>query len=116
MKVLICGGRDFVDAGFIHAELDRLHAQYRFDTVIEGDARGVDQIAGEWARARGIDLIKFQADWKNEDRHAALIRNERMLVEGRPDLVIAFPGGSGTSHTCWHAEKLRIPVVKVAQI
>ena len=115
MKVLICGGREFNDAVFIHAELDRLHAQYFFDTVIEGDARGVDRIAGEWARARGVPLVQFPANWKEEGRHAALIRNERMLREGKPDLVIAFPGGSGTSHTCWKAEEARIPVVKVAQ-
>lgn len=115
MKVLICGGRDFNDVDFIHVELDRLHAQYHFNTVIEGDARGVDRIAGEWARATGIHLVEFPANWKEEGRHAALIRNERMLREGKPDLVIAFPGGGGTSHTYWQAEKLGILVVKITQ-
>jgi len=113
LKVLVCGGRDFSDADFIHTELDRLRAQYGFDTIIEGDARGVDRIAGEWARARGVELIEFPANWKDEGRHAALIRNERMLQEGKPDLVIAFPGGGGTSHTCWKAEQAGIKVLKV---
>ena len=27
-----------------------------------------------------------------------MIRNRRMLEEGRPDLVIAFPGGKGTAN------------------
>ena len=115
LKVLVCGGRDFDDTTFIHSELDRLHAQYDFCTVIEGDARGVDRIAGEWARSRGIELIEFPADWKNEGRHAALIRNLRMLNEGRPYLVVAFPGGGGTWHTCSHAEKMGIAVLKVDQ-
>ncbi|WP_095201274.1 DUF2493 domain-containing protein [Mesorhizobium carmichaelinearum] len=114
LKVLVCGGREFTDTTFIHAELDRLHAQYRFDTVIEGDARGVDRIAGEWAHIKGIDLVEFPADWKGEGRHAALIRNERMLRDGKPDLVIAFPGGGGTAHTCFHAEQLGIPVIRLA--
>jgi hypothetical protein len=57
--VLVCGGREFDDAIFIHAELDRLHAQHRFDTVIEGDARDLDPIAGEWARDRGIGLVEI---------------------------------------------------------
>lgn len=114
LKVLVCGGREFGDAAFIHAELDRLHEQYLFNTVIEGDARGVDRIAGEWTCAKALELVVFPADWKNEGRHAALIRNERMLREGKPDLVIAFPGGGGTSHTCWQAGKLGIPVVRVA--
>lgn len=113
MKVLICGGRQFTDTIFVHTELDRLHARYNFDSVIEGDARGVDRIAGEWARSRGINLIEFPANWKDEGRHAALIRNERMLYEGKPDLVIAFPGGGGTSHTCWKAEQAGIDVIKV---
>jgi hypothetical protein len=63
----------------------------------------------------GIDLVEFPADWKKEGRHAALIRNERMLREGIPDLVIAFPGGQGTSHTCWQAQKLGITVIRISQ-
>ena len=58
--------------------------------------------------------MKFPADWKNEGRHAALIRNERMLREGKPDLVIAFPGGNGTFHTCRLAEELGIPVIRIS--
>ncbi len=115
MRVLVCGGRDFDDANFIHSELDRLHGQHAFTTLIEGDARGVDRIAGEWAHARGIELVEFPADWKNEGRHAALIRNLRMLNDGRPDLVVAFPGGGGTWYTCSHAEKLGIAVLKVGR-
>ena len=116
MKVLVCGGREFNDADFISSELDQLHAQYHFVTVIEGAARGVDSIAGTWARARGLDVVEYPADWANEGRHAALIRNERMLREGQPDLVIAFPGGNGTAHTCWHAETLGIQVVKLVAV
>jgi hypothetical protein len=114
MRVLVCGGRSFTDTAFIHAELDRLHRIHGFALVIEGDARGVDRIAGEWARRRGIELIEYPANWQRDGRHAALIRNEHMLTDGRPDLVIAFPGGSGTSHTCWKAEQAGITVISIA--
>src|SRR5262245_28905731 len=113
MKVLVCGGREFADVAFIHAHLDRLHRQYQFKTLIEGDARGVDRIAGEWASTRDVELIVYPANWKEEGRHAALIRNERMLSQGQPDVVIAFPGGNGTAHTCWKAEQLGIPVLRI---
>jgi YspA, cpYpsA-related SLOG family len=113
MKVLVCGGRNFSDAAFIHAELDRLNGIHGFTVVIEGDARGVDRIAGEWARSHNIELIEYPANWERDGRHAALIRNEHMLTDGKPDLVVAFPGGSGTSHTCWKAEQASIPVIKV---
>jgi hypothetical protein len=76
--------------------------------LIEGDARGVDRIAGEWACARNIELVEFPADWAKDGRRAALIRNDRMLSDGKPDLVVAFPGGQGTWHTCSLAEKLGI--------
>ena len=112
VKVVVCGGREFNDKGFIFSELDRLHRDFRFSQVIEGAARGVDTIAGAWARARGLELVEFPADWKNEGRHAALSRNERMLRDSKPDLVIAFPGGNGTAHTCWHTEKSGIQVIK----
>jgi hypothetical protein len=45
----------------------------------------VDRIAGKWARASGIDLVEYPTDWTREGRHAALIRNERMLRDGMPD-------------------------------
>lgn len=63
-----------------------------------------------------MKLEEYPAEWANEGRHAALIRNERMLRDGKPDLVIAFPGGQGTSHTCWHAEKLGIRVVRISPV
>ncbi len=116
MRVVVCGGRAFGDVDFIFKELDKLHAQHAFRVLIEGDARGVDRIAGEWARLRSVPLVEFPADWKREGRHAALIRNLRMLQEGKPDLVVAFPGGNGTWYTCSHAEKLGIAVIKVEQL
>lgn len=54
MRVLICGGRNYTDRAELCAELDRLHAEYAFGTVISGGAGGADALAVEWARARGI--------------------------------------------------------------
>ena len=39
----------------------------------------------------------FPADWKVRGRAAGHIRNQQMLDEGRPHLVVAFPGGRGTA-------------------
>ena len=114
MRVLVCGGRDFADEAFLRETLDRLHASYGFTVLIEGDARGADRMAGAWAEAKGIEHLAFPANWSEHGRDAALIRNERMLREGKPDLVIAFPGGGGTGHTCHMAEQMGVPVVRVA--
>ena len=98
MRVLVCGGRDFGDTEFVYRVLDRLKACEQVDCIIEGDARGVDRIAGYWAKKNRIDLRLFPADWDTHGKRAGPIRNKQMLDEGKPDLVIAFPGGRGTAN------------------
>ena len=97
-KVLVCGGRDFTDTEFIYAALDHIDKKYMIETVIEGDARGVDRIAGYWARKNKKDNLKFPADWDTHGKAAGFIRNRQML-DLKPDIVIVFPGGKGTAHT-----------------
>lgn len=40
------------------------------------------------------------------------LRTTQMLVEGRPDAVIAFPGGKGTAHMVRKARAAGLPVVE----
>ena len=49
MRVLVCGGRDFDDAGLIISVLDRLHTEKSFTVLMHGNARGTDRIAA-WRR------------------------------------------------------------------
>lgn len=100
MKVLVCGGRDFRDSGQVHFELNRIHSGDRgpIKVLIHGAARGADTIAADWARAKGgIKVLSFPADWQKHGLAAGPLRNQQMLDEGKPDLVVAFPGGKGTA-------------------
>lgn len=112
MRILVCGGRDFSDTARVYAILDRLKRDNVIDAIIEGDARGADRIAGYWARRNRIDNIKFPADWAKEGRAAGPRRNERMLREGKPDAVLAFPGGKGTAHMKRLAEQAGIQIIE----
>jgi len=47
----------------------------------------------EWAKARGVPCDVHVARWAELGRKAGAIRNQQMLDEGRPTLVVAFPGG-----------------------
>jgi YspA, cpYpsA-related SLOG family len=38
MRVLVCGGRDFGDAGLMISVLDRLHTEKFFTVLIHGNA------------------------------------------------------------------------------
>lgn len=113
MRILVCGGRDFTDTKYAYKVLDQLYDQFLFDVVVEGDAQGADRIAGFWARKHKIDNLKFPADWKKYGKAAGPIRNQQMLDEGKPDLVIAFPGGGGTADMIERAEKAGVEVILV---
>jgi hypothetical protein len=60
--------------------------------LVVGDARGADRIAVEFALTIALPVEVFAAEWNLYGNAAGAIRNQRMLIEGRPDLVLAFPG------------------------
>jgi hypothetical protein len=73
-----------------------LHRTRGVTLLIAGGARGADSLAEEWAKAQAIPC-DLSASWDGLGRKAGPIRNQHMLDEGRLDLVVAFPGGSGTA-------------------
>jgi hypothetical protein len=114
-KVLVCGGRDFDDRAALDAALDRLHARRSVTLLIAGGAPGADTMAEQWARDRGIRTRIYMAQWNIYGRAAGPIRNARMLRKGRPDLVVAFPGGSGTAGMVALAREAGVEVVMPLQ-
>jgi hypothetical protein len=114
MRVLVCGGRDFSDTHLLYDILDELHTERLIDVVIEGDARGADRIAGYWAKKNRVDLRLFPANWEKCGKKAGYLRNKQMLEEGKPDLVIAFPGGRGTANMVKLAKDAGVEVIEVA--
>ena len=113
MKVLVCGGRDFTNQEMLFGALDKLDADERIGDVIHGAARGADMLAHEWAHQRQRRMWPYTADWKRDGRAAGPIRNKRMLDEGKPDLVVAFPGGRGTANMVDQARKAGVRVIEV---
>lgn len=93
MKVLVCGGRTYDNANVVNSVLDSLVPDAKI--VIHGGASGADSLAADWARSRGIQVCECKANWDYYSKGAGPIRNSAMLLL-KPDLVIAFPGGSGT--------------------
>jgi len=116
-RVIVCGGRDYNDADHVHnslCELERIHGP--FAVVIHGCADGVDIQAEIWAATYGIKSLGFRPEWYKYGKAAGPIRNQRMIDEGRPDLVVAFPGGKGTASMKRLARDagLRVIVVKTS--
>jgi hypothetical protein len=107
-RALVCGGRDFDDYGFVREVLD----YYAPTVVIHGAARGADSLAHRWARNTYTPVESYPADWKRDGKAAGPIRNAKMLAEGKPDLVIAFPGGNGTAHMVKIAKAKGVQVIQ----
>lgn len=112
MKVIVCGGRDFRSPAQVWRELDRIHAEIGITELMQGGQRGVDTYAKEWATM--VPYIKryvCKAKWTLYGKAAGPKRNARML-EWKPDLVIAFPGGTGTANMIKQAQDAGIVVIR----
>jgi len=105
-RVLVCGGKDFNDYDLLKSCLGR----HEISTIIHGNARGADSLADRYAREKGIDRIVYPANWEGHGKLAGFIRNSMMLNHGKPDKVIAFPGGVGTEMMIDIAKKAGVEV------
>lgn len=114
MRVLVCGDREWVDQQMIYNQLKQLHTASPIEIVIEGEARGADLMGRKAATYLNIPVLGYAANWKEYGRSAGPIRNQQMLKEGRPDLVLAFHDhldqSKGTRHMVSIAQKAGIPV------
>lgn len=114
MKVLVTGGRDFKNRKLLFKTLDKLHGKFPFTVLIHGDARGADTLADSWACLRGVETDPCPADWNTFGKAAGGIRNSEMLTR-QPDLVVAFPGGSGTFDMVSKAYAAGLDVISIAE-
>lgn len=109
-RYLICGGRDFDNFALMEDALAKLILHPEDALVIHGAARGADTLAHRWAQTHGAAVQPFPItpeDWDRLGKAAGPIRNRQMLMEGRPDVVIAFPGGPGTRNMVAQATALQ---------
>lgn len=111
VKAIICGGRGWNEREESFKFLDSCDKVINITTVISGHAKGGDAIGEDWALQRLKDVEIYKADWDKHKKAAGPIRNKQMLVEGKPDYVISFPGGTGTAHMKKIATEAGIPVV-----
>ena len=119
LRVLVCGGRKYNDSAMFSRVMGALFLDdgsvlaRRGLTIIHGAQTGADTLAHQWAVANCARPAPYKAEWTKYGNPAGPIRNQRMIDEGRPDLVIAFPGWVGTNDTVTRARAAGIPVLRV---
>lgn len=122
--ILVCGGRGFRNFDWMNDVLnsichdrgwisDKSGNELPSVRVISGGASGADSLAIRWASENWCLYDIFPAMWNVYGRRAGHIRNQWMLDEGKPDLVVAFPGGTGTADMMRRARAEGVEVVEV---
>lgn len=140
-RILVCGGRDYgrqwngTEWVVNEHEVHRLYRvleiairncregdETRPVVIIHGAARGADSLAAsfvEYCRRNpsfGIDNIRedaYPADWDRYRKAAGPIRNQQMLTESQPHVIVAFKGGNGTADMIRIGRKAGVPVYEV---
>lgn len=101
----IVGCRDYDDFEFFCKTMDA-YVEYIGATirvVVSGGAPGIDDMAEDWAKARGYKFKRHDAIWEDEQGNkipsAGYIRNAKIIDDSSH--VIAFWDGksSGTKHS-----------------
>ena len=68
LRLLVCGGRSFVNRELLRRVLDRVHAAWAIAEIIEGGARSADSLAGEWADDHRVLRTTVVANWEERGR------------------------------------------------
>lgn len=114
MRLIVCGSRTYANEKRVKEVLDDLKASTLTLVIIQGEQTGADQLAREWAGANAVECDGYKARWTEYGNVAGPIRNQQMIDEGKPDMVVAFPGGVGTANMKKLARKAGIPVAEIA--
>jgi len=130
VKILVCGGRNYgrkEDGEYDPVAVEKTYGilDYIIEAkfphkpdveIISGMAKGADMIGFMYAAARNYTVDSYPAKWHEHGKSAGAIRNRQMLMEGHPDLVIAFEGGAGTKHMKNIALDYGVDVLEVERV
>ena len=114
--LIVCGGRDFCGTLFEKDCIEQTIAKFKLQKnntiIMSGGAAGADTIALEWAHANEWNAMRVPAKWNELGSAAGMARNlemlelaVRMYAEGSQVIVLAMPGGVGTSGMVAYAKK-----------
>ncbi len=116
MRVIVTGGRGYADYRKVFSELEKLPREGL--VIIQGGAFGADFWAKHWAHDKSVHCLEFKANWALGPV-AGHWRNRRMLVEGKPDLVLAFPTpgaeNKGTNDMINQAERAAVKTLIIGE-
>lgn len=126
MRVIVCGDRNYTDEKYVWDRLDDQDRRQQggLTYVIDGTAAGADTFGFNWRKYRQRAGARYAPHWRHAKecepgckkpvgKVAGVLRNQQMLDEGKPEIVIAFhndiAGSKGTRDMIKRAVKAGIP-------
>lgn len=139
LAILVTGDRAYRHERMLFAVLDGLYTLAQIEVaerqrgcaqepnvlLIQGDAKGADTMARDWAESRGVDHRDFPAKWELYGKAAGSMRNEEMLcflrcTPARRKVIVAFhddlAASRGTAHMVDIARKSGIPTFHLERL
>ena len=104
MKLAVIGSRSLADISL------EKYVPESVDLIVSGGAHGVDALAEEYARGRGIPIIVILPEYARYGRAAPIVRNKKIVDTA--DEVLAFWNGTsrGTLSVINYAKKIGKPI------
>jgi hypothetical protein len=109
--VLVTGSRELESMDIVDSALSAIRPSF----LIHGDATGADSLVQSWGWQHKTHVAAVPALWAHYGDPAGPIRNSEML-KLRPELLVAFPGGSGTKDMVSKAKARGVPVLYVPKL
>lgn len=121
MKIAVVGSRKYTDYEKFKKELQKIWVglpQGSCITMISGGAKGVDQMAQQYAREAGFDFVLFKPYHlidPNVEYSPKYFFTRNKQIADNADLVVAFWDGesSGTRHIVEYCQRNRKRCIQV---
>ena len=112
-KIIIAGGRDFMDYNLLKEKANKILQEKKVThniVIISGCARGADTLGLRYASENAFDVEEYPADWNKYGKKAGYVRNVEMAENA--DALIAFWDGKskGTKHMIDIATERNLPI------
>lgn len=114
LYILVAGSRTFSEYSILESKLDiivntmkellQLNDIENSIVIVEGGARGADELAGQYADNHGFEKKIFHADWTTHGKKAGFLRNAEMhkfiTANSKWRICVCFWDGEsrGTKH------------------
>lgn len=120
-KVLVCGSRSITDTPWVYSQIEKYTQELirsnptnlNNPVLIEGEARGVDSIAKDYALEHNWSIESYPAEWDKYGKSAGYIRNDIMVKEADFVLVLWDGLSRGTKHDIDLCRRYNKPYVLV---